>query len=159
MPEAGLFKLDPMIAMNFFLEIDGEVVSALMSVSGLDMEIGVMKVTQTGKDGKKQQVKSIGQVVETPDVQLTRVASNDMTQDPLWKWFNDIRTTGLGAERSTKRKNGSVVIYNSSLTEVARFNFFNGWPSKIATDQLSVDGSDAVKENITLVVERLERVK
>lgn len=159
MPEAGLFKIDPMIAMNFFLEIDGEVVSALMSVSGLDIELGVMKVTQTGPDGKKQQVKSIGQSVETPDVQLTRVATNDMASDPMWKWFNDIRGTGLGSERSAKRKNGSVVIYDSALKEVARFNFFNGWPSKIATDQLSVDGGEAIKENITLVVERLERVK
>lgn len=159
MPQAGLFKNDPMIAMNFFLEIDGEVVSALVSVSGLELELGVMKVTQTGPDGKKQQVKSIGQSVETPDVQLTRVASNDMAADPLWGWFNDIRANGLGADRTEKRKNGSVVMYDSSLSEVARFNFFNGWPSKISTDQLTVDGADAVKETITLVVERLERVK
>ncbi|WP_116948343.1 phage tail protein [Jiangella endophytica] len=159
MPQAGLFRNDPMIAMNFFLEIDGEVVSALMSVGGLDIELGVMKVTQTGPDGKKQQVKSIGQVVETPDIQLTRVASSDMAQDPLWQWFNDIRTAGLGSDRAAKRKNGSVVIYDSAYTEVSRFNFFNGWPSKIGTDQLSVDGGEAIKETITLVVERLERVK
>ncbi|NED93722.1 phage tail protein [Phytoactinopolyspora alkaliphila] len=160
MAASGLFKNDPIIAQNFFLEIDGQVITALMTVSGLDIEVGVMKVTQGGADGMKQQVKSLGQAVETPDLQLTRVAPLDSTSDPMWKWFEDIRTGGLSANaRDAKRKNGSVVLYDSSREEVARFNFFSGWPSKISTDQLSVDGGEAVKETITLVIERLERVK
>jgi hypothetical protein len=51
------------------------------------------------------------------------------------------------------------VLYDSTHKEVARFNFTNGWPSKISTDQLSVDSNDPVKETITLVCERLVRVK
>ncbi len=160
MPAAGLFQNDPMIAQNFFLEIDGQVVTALMTVSGLEVEVGVTKATQVGKDGKQQQVKSLGQVWETSDLQLTRVAPIDVASDPLWKWFNDIRNGGLSAKkRDDKRKNGSVVIYDTTHAEVARFNFFSGWPSKIATDQLNVDGSDAIKETVTLVIERLERIK
>jgi len=157
---AGLFTTDPIVSQNFFLEIDGQIVSALMSVSGLDIEVGVTKATQIGANGQKQQVKVLGQVVEVPDLQLTRVAPLDMDNDPLWTWFNDIRNAGLKAtDRAAKRKNGSVVLFDSSHAEVARFNFFNGWPSKISTDQLSVDGSEAVKETITLVIERLERKK
>ena len=41
-------------------------------------------------------------------------------------------------------------MYDSTNVEIARFNFTNGWPSKIATDQLSVDSNDPVKETITL---------
>ncbi|SNS95370.1 conserved hypothetical phage tail region protein [Micrococcales bacterium KH10] len=156
----GLFTTDPIIAQNFFLEIDGEIVSQLISVSGLDVEVGVAKVTQVGKEGQKQQVKALGQNVETADLQLTRVAPIDITNDNLWKWFQDVRSGGLVAtDRGAKRKNGSIVLYDSARGEVARFNFFNGWPSKIATDQLSVDSNEVVKETITLAIERLERVK
>ncbi|SEE66329.1 phage tail protein [Ruania alba] len=156
---AGLFTADPIITQNFFLEIDGKVVSALMTVSGLDVEVGVGKSTQIGEKGQKQQVKFLGQTVEVSDLSLTRVAPADIDNDELWKWFKKVREGGLAGERASNRKNGSVVLYDAASTEVARFNFFNGWPSKIATDQLSVDGSDALKETITIVIERLERIK
>jgi phage tail-like protein len=155
----GLFTADPIITQNFFLEVDGQIVTALMSVSGLDVEVGVSKATQIGEKGQKQQVKFLGQVTDVGDLSLTRVAPQDITSDALWKWFQDVRTGGLAGDRAKNRKNGSVVLYDAAATEVARFNFFNGWPSKIATDQLSVDGSEALKETITIVIERLERVK
>ena len=74
-----------------------------------------------------------------------------MTQDKLWGWFNDIRDKGiLLSDRTNNRKNGSIVMYDSTHVEIARFNFTNGWPSKISTDQLSVESNDPVKETITL---------
>ncbi len=157
---AGLFTTDPLVAQNFFLEIDGKVISSLISVSGLDIEIGSLKATQVGADGLQQQIKSLGQRVEAPDLQLTRVAPVSMENDALWKWFNEIRAGGLSVgDRASKRKNGSVVLYDTTHTEAARFNFFSAWPTKISTDQLSVDSAEAIKETITLVIERLERVK
>jgi len=45
------------------------------------------------------------------------------------------------------------------MTEIGRYNFFNGWPSKISTDAVSADSNEPVKETITLVIERLQRVK
>ena len=45
MPD-GLFKTDPIISQNFFLEIDGEVVTALMTVGGLDVEVSVATIQQ-----------------------------------------------------------------------------------------------------------------
>ena len=88
------------------------------------------------------------------------MAAVDSTQDKIWGWFNDIESKGiLLSDRTNNRKSGSIVLYDSTHKEVARFNFTNGWPSKISTDQLSVDSNDPVKETITLVCERLERVK
>lgn len=156
---AGLFTADPIITQNFFLEIDGKIVSALMSVSGLDVEVGVAKATQIGEKGQKQQVKFLGQTTEVGDLSLTRVAPADIDSDELWGWFKSVREGGLAGERAKNRKNGSVVLFDAGATEVARFNFFSGWPSKISTDQLSVDGQDALKETITLIIERLERIK
>ncbi|CAN5256161.1 phage tail protein [soil metagenome] len=159
MPD-GLFTTDPIIAQNFFLEIDGTVMTSLMSVSGLDVEVSVATAQQVGKDGKQQIVKTLGGTTNVGDLTLTRVAPAKMADDKLWGWFNDIRNKGMKlGDRSSSRKNGSIVMYDHTHSEVARFNFFNAWPSKISTDQLSVDSTDAVKESITITLERLERVK
>ena len=91
---------------------------------------------------------------------LKRMAPPDSTQDKMWGWFNDIMSKGiLQSDRTNNRKSGSIVMYDSTHVEVARFNFTNGWPSKISTDQLSVDSNDPVKETITLTIESLARVK
>jgi len=155
-----LINTDPIVSQNFFLEIDGSIVSILSSVSGLDVEVDVVSMQQSGKDGKVQVIKTIGLGTKAPDISMTRMAPLDAIGDPLWKWFMDIRNKGFsGSDRSNNRKNGSIVLYDAANTEVGRFNFFNGWPSKISTDQLSTESNDALKETITLTIERLERVK
>jgi len=155
-----LIATDPIIAHNFFLEIDGKIISTLSGVSGMDLEIEVATLTQTGIDGKMQIVKTVGNQVKAPDITVTRMAPVDSTKDELWKWFNDIRDKGMQvANRTSKRKNGSVVIYDSSNVEVSRYNFYNGWPSKLSVDAFSADSNEPVKENIVITCERLERVK
>ena len=154
-----LISTDPIVARNFYLEIDGENL-VLSGVSGLDMELEVVSLQQNGKDGKQQHIKALGGTLKAPDLSITRMAPNNATQDPVWKWFTDIRNSGFKAgDRSDKRKNGSIVFYDSALEEVGRFNFFNAWPSKISTDAVSTDSNDPMKETITLVTERIERVK
>jgi phage tail-like protein len=155
-----LITHDPMISQNFFLEIDGEVMSVLSSISGLDIEVEVASLQQVGKMGKIQMVRTLGNQMKAPDLSLTRMAPADSKNDKLWKWFNEIRDKGmLMGDRSKSRKNGSIVIYDTTNAEACRFNFFNAWPSKISTDQLSADSHEPVKETITLQCERLERVK
>ena len=160
MPNEALIAVDPLIAQNFFLEIDGEIVSILASVSGLDVEMEVATTQQVGSNGKSQVVKTLAGRNKAPDLSLVRMAPPDSTQDKLWGWFMDIMNKGiLLSDRTNNRKSGSIVMYDSTHVEVARFNFTNGWPSKISTDQLSVDSNDPVKETITLTIESLARVK
>ncbi|MBN9608689.1 MAG: hypothetical protein BGO26_11410 [Actinobacteria bacterium 69-20] len=151
---------DTLIAQNFFLEIKGEIITYLSGVSGLDIAMEVAEVVQAAPDGKKVIRKMLGTHIKPPDLSLTRVAPTDMGKDAMWGWFNEIYNKGMPVgNRGSERKDGSIVIYDSTGAEVARFNFYNGWPSKIATDQLSVDSNDPVKETITLTIERLERTK
>jgi phage tail-like protein len=155
-----LISTDPLVARNFFLEIDGAILSTLSGVSGLDLEVEVVPLQQNGATGKQQHIKTLGGHIKAPDLTLTRMAPIDAMNDALWKWFLAIRSAGIkAADRTSQRKNGSIVIYDSSLEELARFNFVNGWPSKIATDALSTDSNDAVKETITMVCEQIDRVK
>lgn len=153
-----LISTDPIVAQNFYLEIDGENI-VLSGVSGLDVEHDVVTIQQNGKDGHMQVVKTRGNVQKAADLTITRMAPADAMADPIWKWFIAIRDKGLTMDRASARKSGSIVLYDTSFTEIGRFNFFNGWPSKIATDAVSTDSNEAVKETITLVIERLDRVK
>jgi phage tail-like protein len=155
-----LISTDPLVSQSFFLEVDGSVVSMLSGVSGLDAEVEVVSTTQVGPKGQRQTIKTLGGQNKAPDISLTRMAPVDATKDKLWQWFNDVRDKGMvvGA-REKIRKNGSIVLYDTSNAEVSRFNFFNAWPSKISTDALSADGNEIVKETITLVCEKFERVK
>lgn len=154
-----LISTDPIVAQNFYLELDG--VNILLSgVSGMDLEYEVVTIAQSGKDGKAQAVKTRGNTLKVGDISMTRMAPMDAKSDPIWKWFHEIRDSGFkGSSRDQQRKNGSIVLFDTALTEVGRFNFFSGWPSKISTDQISTESSEPLKETITLVVERIERVK
>jgi phage tail-like protein len=156
----GLFTYDPIVAQNFWLELDGEIVTSLISVSGLDIEVSVATRKIGFPQAVQNEIKVMGNRVQASDLSLIRVAPLDSESDKLWQWFTTIRNGGMKAiDRAAQRKNGSVVMFDTTLTEVSRFNFFNAWPSKIATDQMSVETSEVVKETITLVIERLERVK
>ena len=155
----SLITTDPIVSQNFFLELDGAAI-ILSGVSGFEQEIDVVEMQQVGASGVSETVKTRGTNTKTGDLTITRMAPLDAMADPIWQWFIEIRDKGMAANnRTDKRKNGSIVLYDVVGTEVGRFNFFNGWPSKIATDGVSADSNDPLKETITLVIERLERVK
>src|SRR6185312_17006511 len=100
-----LISTDPIVALNFFLEIDGEVVTMLTSVSGLDIEMDVATMQQVGKDGKSQIIKTLAGRNKPPDLSLVRMAAVDSTQDKIWGWFNDIESKGiLLSDRTNNRK-------------------------------------------------------
>jgi len=56
------------------------------------------------------------------------------------------------------RRTGSVVLYDlANQTEVARWNFYNAWPSKWDGPALNAKGNDIAIETLVLAVERLTR--
>jgi phage tail-like protein len=155
-----LLKQDPLIATNFFLEIDGAVITTLSEVSGLDLEVEVAEVVQRSATGQLVHHKMLSKPKWTGELTVKRTAPLDSTSDPLWKWFNTIREKGMSAaNRDGERKNGSVVIYDTTMTEIARWNWFEGWPSKISSDSMTVSSNDPVSESVTIQYEKLERKK
>ena len=160
MPATTVAKTDPLVANHFFLEVDGEVIAQLSEVSGLDVELEVTDIQQQVASGVYEQRKAFSKPKWTGELSVKRLAPLDATQDALWKWFNTIREKGMSiSSLDQQRKNGSVVIYDSTLKEIARWNFYNAWPSKISNDSFTVGGNDPVSETVTLQHEKLERTK
>jgi phage tail-like protein len=156
-----MLQNDPIVARSFYLEIPGDDKMLITGVSGIEIELDVVPFQTNGKNGKQQHIKTLGGILKAPDLSITRMAPAKMDADPLWKWFNLIRSKGMKIARASSavRKNGSIVLYDTTYTEVGRYNWFNGWISKIAVDAMSTDSNDPVKETITLVIERIERIK
>ncbi len=160
MPATNVESSDPLVANHFFLEVDGEVVSQLSEISGLDVELEVSDIQQQLANGQYAQRKAFSKPKWTGEMSVKRLAPVDATQDALWKWFNTIRDKGMSINNlSAERKNGSVVIYDSTLKEVSRWNFYNAWPSKISNDSFTVGGNDPISETVTVQYEKLERTK
>jgi phage tail-like protein len=160
MPSFDLLKVDPLIGTNFFFEIDGEVIANLTSVDGLSLELEKADITQRTTSGQFVQHVAFSKPKWTGELTVKRLAPLDASNDAMWTWFNTIRDKGMSADnRSGERKNGSIVVYDSTMTEIGRWNFYDAWPSKIENDGFDVSKNDPVGESITIQYEKLERKK
>jgi phage tail-like protein len=156
----NLTRDDPLTGTNFFMEIDGSIISNVTSVDGLEVEIEVADFVERTSKGQIVQHKVMSKSKWTGELTMKRIAPLDADNDPLWKWFTAIRDKGMDAtNRSKTRKNGSIVVYDSAVKEIARWNFYDAWPSKIQSDGLDSAKNDVVSETITLQYEKLERKK
>jgi phage tail-like protein len=156
----NLTKVDPLISTNFFLEVSTETVSNITSVDGLKMELDINEFAQRSTKGVLVQHKTLAKPKLAGELTIKRIQPNTISNDAIWKWFLKIRDTGMkAATRATDRRTGSIVGYDSSLTEVSRWNFTEAWPSKIEAEGYDVSKNDPIHETITLQYESLVRVK
>jgi phage tail-like protein len=146
---------DPLIGTNFFLEIDGEVVTNLMSVDGLQMEVEKADFNERVAGGKLVQRVAMSKPKMTGELTIKRLAPLDASADELWKWFDSVRK----GDMTSARKSGSIVIYSTEFKEIARWNFTDAFPTKIASDGVDVTKNDPMTETITISYSGLERTK
>ncbi len=56
------------------------------------------------------------------------------------------------------RRNGSIVLFNHHMEEVALYNFEDAWPSKWTGPAVKADDNSVIVESIEIQIESLERV-
>ena len=152
---ATFLNSDPLIGTNFFLEIDGEVVSNLMSVDGLQMEVEKADFNERVAGGKLIQRVAMSKPKMTGEITIKRLAPLDASSDKVWEWFGSVRS----GDMANARKSGSIVIYGSDFKEIARWNFADAFPTKIASDGVDVTKNDPMTETVTISYSGLERKK
>jgi phage tail-like protein len=135
---------------QFYLELDGITEALFREASGLSSENQVIESYQSTKDGR-QILKKYPGPLKFGDISLKRGLTSELN---LTKWRKDVEDGKV----EQARKNGSVVIYNQQNTEVARWNFVNGWPSKLTGPSLTASANEIAIEEITIVHEGLERI-
>ena len=133
----------------FALEIDGLNVGWFTGCSGLSLEFD----TVTFKEGNGSMIierKRPGKP-KYAEVVLKRGFTADKA---LYEWFDSV----VQAKDKTPYKTGSIVIYDRTQTEVARFSLEQCWPSKLSVSDLSASSDDVMIEEMTIQHEFLDWV-
>ena len=133
-------------SFNFLLEIQGVIgdakviVGGFKSVSGMDSETEIVEFKQGNKKPGRTTYANI--VLER----------GYTATDDLWQWRKNIE------DGQIDRRSGSIIVLdNDGTTEVARYNFFEGWPCKWNVPDMDSDSSAMAIEKIEIAVEKVER--
>ena len=133
----------------FALEIDSLTVGWFTGASGMSIEYDVT----TFKEGNGSTIierKRPGKP-KYSEVVLKRGFTADKA---LYEWFDSV----VQAADATQYKTGSIVIYDRTQQEVARFNLEQCWPSKLSVSDLSASSDDVMIEELTIQHEFIDWV-
>jgi phage tail-like protein len=138
---------DAIAGYTFKIEVDQHVIAQFKECSGLSAEVAVIEHRENNIQGKEVIKKLPGQK-KWGDITLKRGKTDSKV---LWEWHKKVAEGKI----DEARKNGSVVLYDYSGGEIARYNFVNAWPSKVSLGSMQAGGSDVLMEECTLVHEGL----
>jgi phage tail-like protein len=144
-------RKDPLVSAYFTVEFQGVIVGAFQEVTGLGSQNEVVEYKASGEKGQYVIHKVPGRLTWN-NITLKR-GITDATD--LWDW----RKTVEEGKVDEARKNGSVVMYDQTGTEIARWNFTNAWPSKLTGPSANATSNDVAIEELEIVVEGYERTK
>jgi len=142
---------DAIASYHFSIEIDHTEIAQFSELSGITSEIDVIELKENSAAGKPL-VKKLPGAHKPPTITLKR-AKNVSTA--LWDWHYAMSQGKIG----DARRSGSIVLTDYAHGEVARYNFTNGWVSKINLGTLKAGANDVLMEECTIVCEDLQRVK
>ena len=136
---------------HFLLEIQGVIndnkiiVGGFKSVAGMDSETEIVEF----KQGNDKVVRKKPGRTTFANIVLERGYT---ATDDLWNWRKNIE------DGKIDRRSGSVIILDQDgQTEVARYNFYEGWPCKWFVPEMDSDSSSMAIEKIEIAVEKVER--
>jgi phage tail-like protein len=147
----GAEPTDPIVGFMFALKFNGIPYGYFADVSGLGSENAVIETKAVDASGNTIVRKSPA-ALKWLDIHLKRGITGVYD---LWDW----RQLVVSGKVGKARKSGSVVMYDSSYTLVAQWDFINGWPSRIEApiSAATASGAFAVEE-IVIVHEGITRV-
>jgi phage tail-like protein len=139
---AGI-RLDPYMAFNFVIEIEGLLVGGFSEVSGLEGEIAVQEHEEGGVNDFVHKFPGRASYSNL-------VLSHGLTDiSTLWNWYYNV-TQGI-----IERKNGTIMLLDRQQLPVMYWNFRNAFPIKWSGPTFAANSNDAAVESIELVHEGL----
>ncbi len=135
---------DPYGAFNFRVEIAGVDVAGFAEVSGLESETDIIEYRTGDEVGT---VRKLPGLSKYQNVTLKRGFTDSRA---LWEW----RKTVIDGQ--LERKSVSIVLFNHSRDEVARWNLFEAWPSRWVGPEFNAMTNEVAIESIEICYERVE---
>jgi phage tail-like protein len=142
---------DPLVGFHFGVDIGNGVIKGFFTeCSGLGSEHEVIEQKVVTEKGQEVVIKQPGRL-KWENVTLKRGITGNMD---MWKWRQQVEQGNV----KNARKEGSIVMYDQNLKEVARWNFTGAWPVKITGPQPKADSNEIGVEELTIAHEYITRV-
>jgi phage tail-like protein len=140
---------DPLVSFHFAVDIQGVVQGFFTECSGLGSETEIVE-HKVVKDGIEVVMKIPGRL-KWENIVLKRGITSNMD---IWTWRKQVETGDVAGAR----RDGSIVMFDQTLSEVARWNFIRGWPSKVTGPSVKSDSNEIGVEELTITHEYIERI-
>jgi phage tail-like protein len=138
---------DPLVSVYYGLEVEGTSTGYFTEASGIGSENEIVEQKIVDKIGNEIVRKLPGRL-KWYDVTLKRGLTSTMD---VWTWRKLVEDGSI----TNARKNFTITMYDQTGAPRAKWNFINGWPSKIEAG-LAASGSAAI-ESITITHEGMYR--
>jgi phage tail-like protein len=142
---------DPMIGAHFEISV-GAVTGYFTEVSGLGSETEVIDHKIMAKGAKEPIIRKIPGRLKWGDIVLKRGITTNLD---FYDWRKQVEQGKVDAARL----DGTIIMYDQTMTAVASWEFYKAWPSKISGPQLQSDGNAVGIEELTIVHEGIKRLK
>ena len=142
---------NPLVGFHFAIDIQGVINGYFTECSGLGSEHEVIE-HKVINQGAQEIVQKIPGRLKWENITLKRGITSNMD---IWKWRKQVEDGDVKGAR----KNGSIIMYDQALAEVARWNFERAWPLKVTGPQPKSDSNEVGIEELTITHEYIARVK
>ena len=140
---------DPLVGFHYAVEIQGAISGYFTECSGLGSEHEVIEHKVIDEQGREVVQKIPGRM-KWNDIALKRGITDNMD---IWQWRKQVEDGDVEGARH----NGSIVMFDQELKEVARWNLERAWPLKVSGPSLRSDSSEIGIEELTITHEGLTR--
>jgi phage tail-like protein len=141
----------PLVGFHFAIDIAGVINGYFTECSGLGSEHEVIEHKVVTEKGNEVVMKIPGRL-KWENITLKRGITKNMD---IWKWRKQVESGHV----DDARRDGSVIMFDQQLNEVARWNFLRAWPVKVTGPQPKSDSNEIGVEELTIAHEYIERVK
>jgi len=141
----------PLVGFHFAVDISGVITGYFTECSGLGSEHEVIEHKVVTEKGTEVVMKIPGRL-KWENITLKRGITSSMD---IWTWRKEVESGNV----DSARRDGSIIMFDQTLKEVARWNFLRAWPVKVTGPQPKSDSNEIGIEELTLAHEYIERVK
>ena len=143
-------RTDPLVGFHYAVEVQGMVTGYFTECSGLGSEHEVIEHKVVDDKGKEFIMKIPGRL-KWENITLKRGITDNME---IWDWRKKVEEGNVDSARA----NGSIVMFDQHLSEMARWDFENAWPLKVTGPSVKSDSNEIGIEEMTIVHEGMWRV-
>lgn len=144
-------RRDPLVGFHFGVDVQDEISGYFTECSGLGSEHEVIEHKVVTEKGNQVVLKLPGRL-KWENITLKRGITEDMD---IWQWRKMVEDGDV----EDARRDGSIIMYDQHLNEVARWNFERAWPVKVSGPQPKADSNEISIEELTIAYEYITRVK